>query len=82
MGALDEMICLTDKNGAALDNDAQYALRSVENALLDASRLAKAVEIKKAEIDSVRLVFDSRLQIAGKDELKNILGGKLKEETR
>ncbi|MGI6253122.1 MAG: type I-B CRISPR-associated protein Cas7/Csh2 [Aminivibrio sp.] len=82
IGALDEMICLTDKNGAALDNDAQYALRSVENALLDASKLTKAIDMKKDEIDSVRLVFDNRLPVAGKDELKNILGGKLKEETR
>ena len=82
IGALDEKISLTDMNGSVLDNDAQYALRSVENVMLDVTRISIAIEEKKTDIQSVRLALDSRLKLKGIDELKNMLGGKLKEEMR
>ncbi len=82
IGALDEKISLTDMNGSVLDNDAQYTLRSVENVMLDVTRISIAIEEKKTDIQSVRLALDSRLKLKGIDELKNMLGGKLKEEMR
>ena len=82
IGALDERIHLTDTNGNPFDEDAQYALRSATTVQLDITALAQALETKKNEIERLRLVYDQRLVIKGKEELAPILGGKISEEAR
>lgn len=82
IGALDERVHLTDTNGIPFDEDAQYALRSATTVQLDITALAQALETKKDEIERLRLVYDQRLVIKGKEELARILGGKISEEAR
>lgn len=82
IGALDERVRLTDANGNPFDEDAQYALRSATTVQLDITALAQALETKKNEIERLRLVYDQRLVIKGKEELAPILGGKISEEAR
>ena len=82
IGAMDEKVTLVDKEGAAIDDEAQYALRFAEDVMLNATRLVEAIRAKEADIQSVRLVLDGRLMIKGIDELKNALGGRYQEETR
>lgn len=82
IGALDERVHLTDTNGNPFDEDAQYALRSATTVQLDITALAQALETKKNEIERLRLVYDQRLVIKGKEELAPILGGKISEEAR
>lgn len=82
IGSLDERIRLTDKNGDSLDEDAQYALRSVNTVTLDISSLISAIKGKKETIEKLQLTFDQRLEIKDKKELADILGGKFKEEAR
>jgi len=82
IGALDERVRLTDANGNPFDEDAQYALRSATTVQLDITALAQTLETKKNEIERLRLVYDQRLVIKGKEELAPILGGKISEEAR
>ena len=82
IGALDERVHLTDTDGNPFDEDAQYALRSTITVQLDITALAQALETKKNEIERLRLVYDQRLVIKGKEELAPILGGKISEEAR
>lgn len=83
IGALDERVSLKTLDCKTLDENAQYALRSLDSVLLDIALLLKAVESKKDNIDQLRLIHNGQLNISGKDELKNILGEeRVKEETR
>ncbi len=82
IGALDERVRLVDKDGKVLEDEAQLALRSIDTVLLDIASLGNSIIAKASHVESVRIIRDERLHVAGKDRLAETLGGKLSEETR
>lgn len=82
IGSLDERVRLVGKDGAALDEERQLALRSIDDVSLDISVLSGAVITKASHVEKVKLIRDERLNFVGKDTLAEALGGKLSEEKR
>jgi CRISPR-associated protein Csh2 len=82
IGALDEKISLRGKNGEELSNDQERCLRSCDELSINISKLLKSIERVDSEIESVRLVRDTGLEVAQLDLLEQKLGGRLKKDER
>ena len=82
VGAMDEKLDLTDKAGQPLPPDAQLALRSCAEVVLNAGRLAEAFGRLSNEIETVRVLKDAELNVKGIDAMQSALGGKFHLEER
>lgn len=77
IGALDEKVSLLDKNGVALSEDTQLALRSCDEIVLNTKKLAENLKRMKENIVSVKIVKDSALNVdkEGWEEIETLFGG-------
>lgn len=82
IGSLDEKVCLTTKEGQALSDDAQLALRSLSDVILDISAINGKINDLQEFISSVKVTADKEINCMGLKELEDIIGGKLVKEER
>lgn len=72
IGSLDEKVRLLDRMGNEIDREKQKALRSLQEVVLDITPLIAAINLKKDNIESIRMIQDGEISISQEKELKDI----------
>lgn len=81
-GALDEKIRLVSSEGKSFTENEEFAIRSPKECLLDVSDLSSRLILLSGQIETVKVWSDGELALKGMEELKNVLGNKLSQQTR
>ncbi|MGB4303200.1 MAG: type I-B CRISPR-associated protein Cas7/Csh2 [Syntrophomonadaceae bacterium] len=72
IGALDDQVTLLDREGKEMDSQRQKALRGLDEVSLDIGGLLKAINAKRDQVASVRVITDGEIKIIQEEELKGI----------
>lgn len=72
IGALDDKITLLDREGKEMDSQRQKALRSLQEVSLDIGALLQAIDTKRDQIASIKVITDGEIRIIQEKELKGI----------
>lgn len=72
IGSLDEKVQLLDREGKEMSREKQKALRSLHEVALDIKPLLSAIQLKKDNIEAIRLIQDGEVAILQEKELKDL----------
>lgn len=65
IGSLEEKIALRKKDGDLFSEEEQYKIRSIKDFVLDITDLQKKIEFHSENIESIKIIADSEVQVKG-----------------